>query len=622
MWIAGMGALLSAVLLVICPKTRGDRGLWRQLLVVTLPVTLFFVTAALSPYRPRIVERWSMWCCAVGFSVLLLLSLAQVFRLRGHKSELTSSKPAWGFWLLAAVYSVLYLIDVRALPVWDAGLYFDALLRGIRAFDFSFVSFIDSFSSYWHPTHALNLLYAPAQYLFFGSAVALNLTTFALSIAMLYCYHGFMRKLFADRTLPALAATALFALMPHVFAFSTGINPDYGMLMALCFLLYGYSHKKTLITAAAALLLLFCKEPGILLYGGFGLGVIAFDILAKTRAAKSAKTLWTHTKPHLYLLLPLAVFVGYVLRFGFARLGDDQTIGSLFDGSQAGTLRFDFAHIKTIIKQLFVLNFNWLATLVIAAGILFFLFNKKRQAPSIFLGPFIAAVTVYIAFVLAYVEIDLLRYILPACALLPAAVVWATEQIAARVKPARTAPVLLLILFLISNYRTIDPVSRYAFPHRYDLGGTELLNTTNQFQFIYLCETGIYNRQYLNYAPLMDTIVRQNGSDPAQPYVVYNYPSFALQFFGNEDAVYPYDLAYSPSQGARVFYSGDGIAVYGYEIFGFDGLLALPDTIFWIQMPGQPAENEAALLALYDIRGEQTYTRGGIEITVYDCIRK
>ncbi len=631
-------AALAALAGTLCAfkRTRNSRPLWGQLCVIAFPFTLLFCAGLASPVRPAGVPFARVLVLALASLGFFLFCLAVYLRLA--RKDPPARLPVHRlFWAVLGLYALLQFLDLNVSPIWDAGLYYGSLLQAVESFEYTLPSFLASFSAQSHPTQALILLYAPGQYLFCGSPAALNTTTLLLGGAVLCAFYRVMQRLFGHNSLRAVLASALFAFMPQIFAFANGIAPDYGVMAGLVFLWYAFLYKRRVLTVAAALLVLFSKETGLIVYGGFGLGVILCDILPKAITKRSFGAFCLGCLRRWYLLLPFALFFANTL-FGTAGLlAKPSRINTLIQGGSAsggarlGSLHFSPKHALTVLNQLFVLNFNWVLTLLALAGFVYWLAHGARRQgvqPIKHLlnratgpegwGLLAVSVLPYLAFSLVYYDFPLLRYNLSTLAALPAFGVAAMAALPLAAPALRRAlPAGLLALYLSAIYFTWDPASLFAFPYGHSMGHTRLIDITNHTDFPFVCERHVYNRQYLNYSRLMDDIIADNGTKT--PYVSYGIDPFAMQFFGNNEK--DYRLVYSPSRQRRAFRAEDGVPIPGRELRAEDlaAPAALPQSALWIVLPYQPAEVCAEMQTRYEATNPRTYTRMGMQVTVYEC---
>ncbi len=600
-----------------------------QTALVCLLFSVFFLSAGVSSAVPDYVSLGARIVPGILFLFLAFLCFTVWLRTKRaespiHLRTLFSQKQDRLFFLLAVLYIVFLCFDAQTAPVWDAGLYYSALLNGVFSFDFTLSSFFMSFSGFRHPTQALMLLYAPAQYLFPGSVLALNLTTLALGLACLFLFYRFCIRLFLGNRSLALFAAILYACSPLVLSFTHGINPDYGMLLGLVLLLHSYAYTHPVGMVCGGLLLLFSKEPGLVLYGGFGLGMLLY-LWQKSNGKPRVKNFFRQAFSYWYLLIPFLFFGLYSAVYGFARIEGTGGFSALVSGPSS-SFQWNAPHILTILLQVFVFQFGWLFTLLFLAALLKPILQKKAPAPLLEqnnLFALLGSALAYAIFVFAYVEIDLARYLLPFAPALAALLSWAVWRLfAAHKKPQKAICLLLCGLFFFSSIFSFDPVSLATFSHSLPAGTANLFNITRNEAYLYLCEVTVYNRQYLSYSRLLDKVAGQYGAGNDVPYLSVGIPSYSLQFFGNEQG--NYRLSYSPQQERRVFYSADAVPLVGQELILEEGATLgsqLPQQFRLLVPAFQPEGSLDSLWSAVTVLEEETITAGGSSMHVYLCER-
>lgn len=589
-------------------KSKKDASLWKQVFVASCPFTIFYLAALFSSIHPSKPTLFHWLSC---------LSLLGITVIGGVKYGKLQPKNHWKVFRLSwqqvllfgigAFYVTIQLADINVSPIWDAGLYYNALLKGVFSYDFTLPSFVSSFSAYRHPSHLLMMLYASGQYIFPGKIWALNGTTILLSLVMFYCYYKISVKLLSPKG--AVAATCFFVAAPSILAFTIGINPDFGLLLGLVFLLYSYAYSYKILTVFSMLLLLFSKEPGLLICLGFGLGIVLFQVWPRTKGQGIARFFQVAFKNNWYLLIPLFIFFVYAFSHGLKRVSSDL----LFKNDNRGFM-LNFLHLKTIFLQIFVLNFQWIFTLVAIIGIFAIPYCGKlreknthstpNQSP--LWGIVLTILACYIVFNLFYVEIELLRYTLPIIAFLPIICCYGGEKIPLNLRVKKASCTILFILLLTANYKTIDPISLFTFPYKINVGEYSLLDMARRDGTPYICEIHIYNRQYLEYSRLLDDIIYDYGAEEGQPYASWNIPEYSLQFFGNAEEIYR--LQYSPEQQKRVFYAKDMILIPGREYMPAtleEGIFP-PANSLWIATPPS-LTGEENIIQEYKRRGMILY---------------
>jgi hypothetical protein len=157
------------------------------------------------------------------------------------------------------------------------------------------------------------------------------------------------------------------------------------------------------------------------------------------------------------------------------------------------------ASMRAYLANIFILNFNWIPTVLVLSLVIAILCRGKRIAKGIrwdlllfLLGSL--CLTVYVTTCLR--PFNNARYILPTTPVL-FALAFAALTVLVRQRVMRIAILsVMVILAIASNFRTIDPVSRWVFG-TFDFGGHKMLDVASFFGNSRRDEL-VYNLEYTN----------------------------------------------------------------------------------------------------------------------------
>lgn len=363
-------------------------------------------------------------------------------------------------WLLGAAilpFAALGLSQWDYVPIWDARIYTDCLLDAAARgpFPAAYVC-ADHPTVAWAAIASLLSHLAPDR---FGPVLVMQLLLGALA---LWAFFDVTRLLFPERERDALGLTACLGVFPVVVAGAVDPNPDFGVLVFFLLLVRALLRERFLEAGAVAVLLSLCKETGVLLVVVTA-GVHA--LLALLRAPGSLAVRLRAVLRYAPTLAGPAAF-GAWLALRPARPGSPH--GQLWGGHSLGDLvrllfSLDLQHpvFRAQLAGIFVLQFAWLLTLPAAWRWGRKLWGLVRRTPS---GEapglvFLDALFFVTLFALTRFRTFLnVRYVLPLYPLLLLCAAAALRDL-----PARSRSALLVAvscLFLVSNHRTVDPVSR------------------------------------------------------------------------------------------------------------------------------------------------------------------
>lgn len=179
--------------------------------------------------------------------------------------------------------------------------------------------------------------------------------------------------------------------------------------------------------------------------------------------------------------------------------------------------------IVTKLKQMFVLNFNWLPTLICLIGFLYLIIRRKKKKVSLpieFIVPFVFS---YLAFLL--MQLFYITYTFPRYIMLQYVFGMIVFAYFASVLPFnnifRSIYILNIILLCIQNYYCIDLISLKVFSSFNTGNGTMLVDSPlyinsagkvvsgNDANILQLSPYAQYNKQWSYFDVLIDKILQR-----------------------------------------------------------------------------------------------------------------
>jgi hypothetical protein len=399
----------------------------------------------------------------------------------------------YSIYLLLLVVFLTHCLFLDAVPVWDAFQYFNSLSRASFSLatlpDLSYLSIrvFANFNFFGHPTMGYALVMSIPQLIDPSNEQLVNLTNIVLALLSIFCFFKILQFFFKD-TPELILLTALYAFDPLFFGTTVFLNSDFPLLIfmttALCSLLY---NRKTLFFLSC-LLLLFSKEPGILLYVGMVSGISLYSAfylwprLVRREKIELHKILPFNSTGRSTIsrlvfdvsciVLPGVLMLGYLLSGSATWVLNTTPEGTPTDWNTFGV---SWNIIKTRVFQIFGLNFHWL----LSGGILILFFFKgklngwnveKRWFSIIVFLTFVF----FVGFNVSYITHLLPRYVIESGFFL----VFALALLIMKPSVNRYFRIailsIILILFSIQTFRTVDPVSK-KFYGTYKMSSHELL---------------------------------------------------------------------------------------------------------------------------------------------------
>jgi len=436
------------------------------------------------------------------------IKLRQVMRLFRLQSR---EKLAIGYVLL--LYTALVFLFLDFVPFLDGGTYFQSLITAAKS---RFNLF--SISTAGHPNIIYFLYLVLFQYMDPGNTFLLHVSNVILGSAAIYSFAKILQFIFRnENTINLAIAAAFFAINPVFVVNTIELNLDFSLvcfyLMFLYLLLY---QKKQILILLGGTAMIFTKEPGVILYL---ISIVLYLIIFHMRKEASLiyKIKLIAMKTHF--IIPPLIFLAYIIyktRLGEAGYWTNaEPIVNIIHSFLSIDL-FD-KHFLTVATYTFIMNFNWILTFLIASfflvKIMSFVLNckilpnqeKTNNSAMIFISLlFIIIFHIFSSFK----TVSNPRYFLPLYPLLIIIFYYSLSWF--RNKNLKTILLLgMLALFLTSNFRTIDPLSKLIFG-TFKFGKHDMLITTSITQELptYGRDQLVYNLEYTNIIYLLDSIFK------------------------------------------------------------------------------------------------------------------
>ncbi len=499
---------------------KGDafRALF-QFFLILLPFAFFYDTLLIrkGPMNLSVSEAVLLFLLINGSCLILLILTAYSFRKEGHDFSFRPSMRHLPFSALLLLFITLSLFQINNLPKYDGGLYYDALLTGVRQIEFTSSSMLSSMVLWTHPTYGMTLLTFPAELLLPWRSTGVYLMTLFLMLLTLCALYQLLGKLFPE--LSCIARTfgvAFFALHPYVSGLLSHVNPDHYCLMFFILLVWAVSNNYEYLGGFFCLLLVFSKETGIMFAGPFLLFTIFYQAKL-TSKNKGIRAFWGKNMLKQFLIYGISpvLFLLYYRFSGTFAFAQTETGQSPMrwdsDGIHCFGFSLPFVSMKT--TQILVFNLFWISTLIFLVVVIVFFWRKYRLGQTkslleglgrfdLLIGIFMSYATFFV-FSLLYITHALPRYnvyfVLPGSFFLLFSIHYLSTKKQVRI----LCMSLLTVLFLVQNYVTIDP-SLIANNRSLDLGKSTIYSPTRYLNIPIVYEMYVYNRQYAYTESLVD----------------------------------------------------------------------------------------------------------------------
>ena len=355
---------------------------------------------------------------------------------------------------------------------WDGLLYYSAVEDAL-------LSSVSSVALYGHVAMS-----AGAAYRFFAVLirdVGYGMITANILVLLLAtcAFYGILKTVIPGRKdIEYSLGTACFSFSPFLMGMAGYFSTDWFSVCLAIVLIYAILSKRWIMTAVFGCVFCMTKEPALICYTGICLGMVVNDIFADRKMSGWIRRILS--KAHYYFML-----IPYLLWFATYRILGQWSAGE-------GGFGIDKAYMIEKLKVFFVLNFNWLITLIFVICLIILIKDRKLKELMFFVLPVILGNAFLLLFNLMFKTVNHPRYI-DSFISLNIALMAVTLMAAVKKDGIRYACyVMILVLELISCVRCIDPISILAF-ESIDTGKARLLSTDG----LLFGDSSIYNRQML-----------------------------------------------------------------------------------------------------------------------------
>ncbi|MES2675971.1 MAG: hypothetical protein V4660_17165 [Pseudomonadota bacterium] len=435
--------------------------------------------------------------------------------------DLHKHKEKYLLGILLLAYFILRCFFLDTVPRWDAAMYWNILAQAVTAtkeasgFTALYQVILEHYNAYGHPSMGYYSLLVLGQLIDYPNLFMLNMTNALLAMLSVFSVYKILRWFLpTEQHLPeVLLATAAYALEPLFFGCSIYLNTDFPVLVfftaGIASLLYGrYGWF-----AVSCLFLVFSKETGLLFWltmvGGVGLNFVCYLVreLGAGRRPKLAgvfpagsstqePTKLTVAFRFLCLVLPGIIFTFYTMAQKGKMWANDN--GLKFDSEGWNCFGFNPKVMANRAGEIFILDFHWVPALAIIAALFIWLGRSMekskrtsiqasvhttvgpddaetksatdfKQSPNLSrniywgLFPIALSALAFLAFNISYITFIIPRYVMQAGFFLIVFLVLVLPYAFTAVKQRCAILSVILLLFTLQTFRTIDPLSLWAF---------------------------------------------------------------------------------------------------------------------------------------------------------------
>lgn len=425
-------------------------------------------------------------------------------------------------WQRGCFFVLFYTLIIRLpqfgdIPRFDGLAYYNMLTEACQNYDFTLIGFLNGFRLAAHPTQGYMGILAIGKFLDPDGYTGIMLVNLILALFTSYCVFRILKRIIKGASWKSVTAISiLITSVPSYLGTFSYMNPDMGLIYFFLMAVYCMIFSRYILLLFSLLLLALTKEIGMAMAAAYLTGMVQWLMWEKRQIIRKGIT-----KRRLFyagfagiILLLVAVAGIYIVLGGTIWNYQREEIAYF------GTIGFHPEFIAFKLKEFFLLNFNWIAVLLIIAGLLYLAGKRKElrldNLEKMVICGIMLSYAVVAVFYSLYVNFPHPRY-----TIILDVIIWmAAAGISGKaamvlIKEKRWKDVIYCrialggcILLMIQSYLTIDPISILSFPH-YPTGAGWLLDIYTEF----IGWTGggdstVYNNQYRYLARAYDFILR------------------------------------------------------------------------------------------------------------------
>lgn len=438
-----------------------------QLWVLSAVGLLLFLLLLLS--NSNNVLLW-VWMIAFG---IVFVSCSLLRKTQGYHFFLKSTFKNYSGIVALLFVTCILIYDKNAIQFkWDGLLYY------ITCNDLD-ISSLSSLAIYGHIAQTYGMLIGIGNLIVGNTTIVMIGLNVLLMLWSVCGFYAVLKELILDKKESQyIITTAVYAWSPFLLGMVHYHSLDFYCQCLFIWVLFALYKQKWIYFSVFSLLFCFTKEPAIIIYGAMCVGVVIVDFVGDGEYSyiKRLKRLFGRKKYYLMVLPGILWIVTYKM-LGPWSAGD-------------GGFSVDLDYVLCKLKNLYILNFNWVFFILAICGTVFIFVKKERRLFELLL-PIWCSQIAFTLFSCLFKTVNHPRYndtnqvTLYLLALIP--LLYYCEQVKYQICVG-----VLSISCLASSFMTCDPLTLICYK-KVDIGTTTMIYASTEP----LGDGMIYNRQIL-----------------------------------------------------------------------------------------------------------------------------
>ena len=292
-----------------------------------------------------------------------------------------------------------------------------------------------------------------------------------LASITIFCFYKVVCYFFPSYpTIFKYIGVSIFSFSPLFLGILHGINSDFPMTCFFVWFVCCECYDKKILKNFCAFLLCFSKEVGVVVLGMYIVGDFIYFLLKKNKSF--------FQKIKLYFLSYrwtsgiAIIFFLFLLIYGGSGWGENakNSLSTILTNNAENKILFNFDFILYKLKEMFLLNFSWMASLLFLIGMIKLIYkivNKNNLDFNVqkkILLPVVSSSIGFLMFNLLFFTYPHYRYLQLFNFYFSLAIIACIHWLVSKRIMQICIALLLSICFFLQSFYTLDPVSKKIFP--------------------------------------------------------------------------------------------------------------------------------------------------------------
>ncbi len=507
--ISGKGlALLQMFTLILSTcASLVEKKVFKQQLAIIIIFAVMFVGGVVDPYSDKSYKK-----LVFLFGIAMIIS-ASALITRLIKNSGRGKARNYSLLIIVIPFLAISLLRLHTFPIFDSSAYFKGcgdIKNFAYIFDFQATHTVDYLLAF-HESMGYSIfvligeLFTPCLS---EGIVFINIVIASISVG---CFYRMLRRFGDENSWLALAGTAVYAFSPFVLGMVQTISTDIPSIWFWVIMLDMLLEEKHLLFLFFSWAFVCTKEPNVIVYCFMILGILLYD-RKKIFCKEGVKRIL------LYAVAPVFWLLYY---FAPKRNSYYASTDSLFSATGEHTFGFTWINTWVKIKQIFILNFNWIAIVIIVCILVNRIYKKKlffeREDFAIWFS-----LIGNLIFNIFYLDYWHPRYIALASVTLLCGVVVFFLKNSSDLKKKLSGGILICLsaLLFIQSFYTIDVLSK-KINYSLNYSKNSILISPKEFGF---SDLQIYNGEFYSYQRVIEKALDFSDFKSDDCLIIPGYP--------------------------------------------------------------------------------------------------